>query len=169
MTRQSNRIAKMGDFDDLDAIDLHILELLQNNARTSNKELAQKVGLAPSSCLRRVRALEQRGALRNYRAEVHPGALGIGLEAMVSVRLDVHSRDAFEGFAAHLRTLPEVVGHYSLGGADDFLIHVAVRDSDHLRTLTLDSFAARDEVRHLETAVIFTRDGNRLPILRGRR
>ncbi len=158
----------MSDFDDLDAIDLHILEVLQNNARTSNKELAQKVGLAPSSCLRRVRALEERGALLSYSAVVHPTALGIGLEAMVSVRLDVHSRDAFESFAAHLRTLPEVVRHYSLSGADDFLIHVAVRDAAHLRSVTLDSFASRDEVRHLETAVIFTRDGNPLPILRER-
>ena len=162
---QSNRIAKMSQIRDLDAIDLRILEVLQNNARTSNKELADMVGLAPSSCLRRVRSLEERGALRGYRAEIDPAALGVGLEAMVSVRLHVHSRDAFEGFAAHLRTLPEVVGHYSLGGADDFLIHVAVRDSAHLREVTLDSFAARDEVRHLETAIIFTREESRLPIL----
>jgi DNA-binding Lrp family transcriptional regulator len=93
----------------LDPIDLALLDLLQRDARRSNKELAAAVGLAPSSCLARVRRLE-REVIRGYHAELDPLAVGLQVQAMVSVRLRLHSRPAFDSFAAHLRALPEVVG-----------------------------------------------------------
>ena len=150
----------------LDAIDVRLVELLQNNARTTNKELAAKVGLSPSACLRRVRALEASGVLRGYRAEVDPRALGVGLQAMVALRLRVHARRNFDELRAHLRSLPEVVATYSLGGADDLLVHVAVRDSDHLRDLTMDDLATRPEIGHMETNLIFEHErAPGLPVL----
>ena len=91
----------------LDRIDFDILAELQNNARISNKELAGRVGLAPSSCLQRVRRLGQAGVVRGYHADIDPAALGIGLEAMVSVRLQQHSLDLVEAFQEHLLSLPE--------------------------------------------------------------
>lgn len=150
----------------LDAIDRHILAVLQQDARTTNKELAAVVGLSQSACLRRVQALEARRVLKGYRADVDPKALGIGLQAMVSLQLKEHARAAFDAMRAHLRTLPEVVAVYSLGGADDLLVHVAVRDSDHLRDFTMDHLATRPECRHMETMLIFEHETAALPLLR---
>ncbi len=165
---QSNGIAKMAQFDHLDAIDLQILGQLQNNARISNKELANFVGLSQSSCLRRVRSLEEQGAISSYNARVAPAAVGVGLQAMVSVQLRDHSRAAFNQFRSHLRSLSEVLAAYSLGGEDDFLIHVAVRDAQHLYDVTMDHLATRPEVGHMKTAVIFAHDESPgLPLLRG--
>ncbi|NCG20518.1 MAG: AsnC family transcriptional regulator [Rhodobacterales bacterium] len=157
----------MPQFDHLDAIDLQILARLQNNARISNKELSAFVGLSPSSCLRRVRSLEVQGALRGYNASVAPAAMGVGLQAMVSVQLRDHSRQMFNEFRVHLKSLPEVLASYSLGGDDDFLIHVAVRDAQHLYDVTMDHLATRPEVGHMKTAVIFAHDDSPgLPLLR---
>ena len=138
-----------------DRIDDAILRELQNNGRLSNKELAAIIGLAPSSCLERVRRLQERGVLTGYRAQVDLTALNVGLQAFVAVRLAQHSRDAFETFRAHLMTLPEVVSIYHTGGENDFLVHVAVRDADHLRDLALDSFTTRAEVARLNTALVY--------------
>lgn len=145
----------MDDYSSLDAIDFDILAALQENARITNKELAARVGLSPSACLRRVQALEVCGAIMGAHTRVAPEAMGIGLQAMVSVRLAIHSREAFDAFRAHTDGIPEVIGVYSLSGADDFLLHVAVRDPSHLQEVTLGALAARSEVRHLETALIF--------------
>jgi len=139
----------------LDRIDFAILDALQHNARLSNKELASKVGLAPSSCLERVRRLTRDGQLRGFHADVPPEALGIGMQAMIAVRLRVHARDTFDSFRDHVCALPEAVAVYQLAGKDDFMVHVAVRDTDHLRELAMDALAARAEVEHMETALIF--------------
>ena len=77
----------------MDGIDFGILHELQNNARLSNKELAAKVKLAPSSCLERTRRLSAQGVLRGFHADVDPAALGVGLQAMIHVRLARHSRN----------------------------------------------------------------------------
>ena len=138
-----------------DRIDDAILRALQNNARLSNKELANRVGLAPSSCLERVRRLQQRGVLQGYRAVVDPKALGVGLQAFVAVRLSQHSREVVETFRAHLLSLEEVVSVYHTGGENDFIVHVAVRDADHLRDLALDAFTTRQEVGRLNTALVY--------------
>lgn len=140
----------------MDRIDCGILHSLQNNARLSNKELAAEVGLAPSSCLERVRRLTERGALLGYHARVDPESLGIGLEALVSIRIRQHSREWIEEFHAHVLSLPETRAIYHLAGANDFLVHVMVRDAHHLRDLALDAFTSRPEVEHMETALIFS-------------
>lgn len=140
---------------ELDRIDVRLLQALQNDARLSNKELAAIAGLAPSSTLQRVRRLRERGVLRGTHAEVDPAALGIGLQAMVIVRLQHHARDAVQGFRDHLATLEPVVTATYLGGDDDFLVHVAVRDTAHLQTLLMDGFASRPEVARIRTELIF--------------
>jgi len=138
-----------------DRIDDSILRELQKNARLSNKELAAKVGLAPSSCLERVRRLQEKGVLEGYAARVNLKALGVGLQAFVAVRLAQHSRDVVDGFRVHLLTLPEVVSVYHTGGENDFIVHVAVRDADHLRDLALDAFTTRSEVARINTALVY--------------
>lgn len=139
----------------LDRIDLDLLRLLRKNARLPNKELAELSGVAPSTALERVRRLQQTGTLLGFHAEVAPAAIGIGLQAMVTVRLRRHSRALVDSFHAHLLGLHEVMAFYHLAGADDFLVHVGVRDSDHLREFALSAFTERDEVAHIETHLIF--------------
>lgn len=145
----------MGVIPALDRRDFAILSALTNDARLSNKELAARVGLAPSSCLERVRRLRESGALRGFHATVDPHVLGIGLHAMIAIRMRSHSRRHVEQFHEHVLSLPEAVAIYHLAGANDFLIHVAVRDADHLRSVALDSFTTRPEVEHMETALVF--------------
>jgi len=139
----------------LDRIDFEILTALQQDARLSNKELAARVGLAPSTCLVRVRRLVEAGVLRGFHADIDPDALGVGLMAMISVRLGRHAREAVDEFRKHVLGLPEVVSVYHLAGSVDFLVHVALRDAEHLRGLVLDDFTRRAEVAHLETHVLF--------------
>lgn len=139
----------------IDRIDIAIIAALQNNARLSNKELSAQIGLAPSSCLERVRTLTQNGALLGFHAHVSTGALGIGQEALVAIRMGKHSRDAFRRLWAHLKSLPEVLSMFLLTGVNDLQVVVAVRDIDHLRSLITDQIATRPEVDHCETAVIY--------------
>ena len=140
---------------ELDRIDRLLIEALQNDARASNKELAAKVGLAPSSTLGRVRRLVELGVIRGAHADVDPEALGIGLQAMVVVRLEAHSRATVEAFHALLRGLPEVVSTWYVGGVDDFLAHVAVRDTRHLHDFLMDRITSRREVARVRTEIIF--------------
>lgn len=139
----------------LDRIDRAILALLQKNARLSNKELAARVGLAPSSCLSRVQRLTKDGVLRGFHAFVAPDALGIGLQALIAVKLKQHSREKVRAFLRHLQALPEVVALYHVTGAMDFQVHVAVRGTDHLRDLALDAFTVRAEVESIQTSLLF--------------
>lgn len=141
--------------DPLDRIDRHIVAALSNNARLSNKELAASVGLAPSSCLNRVRRLQERGVLLSYHARVDPRAIGIGLQALVALRLKAHAQSVMATLSDYLLGLVEVVALYDVAGADDFVCHVAVRDSDHLRDLVRDGFSSRDEIAHINTSLIF--------------
>lgn len=156
----------MTTFAPLDRIDRQLVAALRKNARLSNKELAALVGLSPSSCLERVRRLETRGVLRGYHAEVDPGALGVGLQAIIAVRLSRHSRALVESFREHVLGTPAVRMVYHVAGASDFLLHVAVRDPEQLRELVLSAITVRPEVAHVETALIFEQVRNpELPFL----
>jgi DNA-binding Lrp family transcriptional regulator len=139
----------------LDRIDVAILAALQENARLSNKELAVQIGVAQSTCLERVRRLQESGVLCGAHAVVAPRAMGVGLQAMISVRLSRHSQKHVESFRSRILALPEVMGFYYMAGATDFLVHVAVRDSDHLRDLALKTFTSHADVGHIETSLIF--------------
>ena len=145
----------------LDRIDREILTALQKNARLSNKELAAHLKIAQSTCLERVRRLRGDGVLRGFHAEVDAKAIGISLQAMIAVRLHRHSLDLVRAFRSHAVGLEEVLAVYHMAGKNDFLVHVAVRDSDHLRDLALSAFTARSEVAHIETALIFEHVGSR--------
>lgn len=153
---------------DLDRIDFALLRLLRKNARMPNKELAERTGIAPSTALERVRRLREARAIEGYHAEIAPAAVGIGLQALVAVRLARHSRELVDSFHDHLMLLPEVLAFYHLAGADDFLVHVGVRDAEHLRDFALTAFTERPEVAHIETRLIFEfRRNPELPVYLG--
>jgi DNA-binding Lrp family transcriptional regulator len=140
---------------DLDRTDHAIIGELQKHARLSNKEIAGRVGIAPSTFSERLKRLEDGGVFRGYHAAVSPAALGIGMEAIVAIRLGRHDRTHVASFWEHATTMPEVVDIYHVAGANDFLVHVLVRDTDHLRELALSGFTSRPEVGHIETALVF--------------
>jgi len=162
-----NFMAKKPDYNRLDRIDFAILRALRKNARLPNKLLAEQLGVAPSTALERVRRLRAEGAIEGFHAEIRPEAVGIGLQAMISVRLARHERGDLATFHAHLESLSEVLAFWHVAGTNDFLVHVAVRDSHHLRDLALDAFTTRPEVAHIETSLIFDfRRNTDLPVYR---
>jgi DNA-binding Lrp family transcriptional regulator len=139
----------------LDRIDRALMVALQQDARITNKDLAARVGLAESTCLERVRRLTARGVLRGFHAEIDLRTVGVGLQALVSVRLARHTRKAFQAFRRSMLGLEQAVAVFHVAGSNDFLVHVAVRDSDALRELILDRFTSRPEVAHVETSLIY--------------
>jgi len=112
----------------MDVLDRAILHHLQNDGRLTNVELAERVRLSPSSCLRRVRALEQAGAIRGYHADIDPVAVGRGFEVTVHVELTLKDRDTVEAFEAGIASFEEVVECRRMFGVPDYVIRVAVSD-----------------------------------------
>lgn len=140
---------------ELDDVDRALLRLLAEDARTPNSALAAAVGVAPSTCLMRVRRLQEAGVVTAYRAELDPEALGRPLQALVSVRLQAHARTAIGAFAARFAGLPGVLNVFFLAGVDDFMIHVAARSADDLRDFVVDNLSASRDVAATETNLIF--------------
>jgi DNA-binding Lrp family transcriptional regulator len=139
----------------VDDTDLAILRLLAQDGRMSNSALAETVGIAPSTCLNRIRQLRERGVIRGFRADIDPGAMGRPLQAVVFVRLQPGARSKIAKFASYLAGLPGVLNVYFLAGANDFQVHVAVRDSNALRDFVVVNLSAMEDVAGTETNLIF--------------
>ena len=121
-----------------DRTDLLLLAELQRAGRLTNAELAERVHLSPSACLRRVQRLEREGVIAGYRAELDPGRLGLGLTAFVRVQLARHDDAAIEAFSAGVNAWDEVIACHALTGDMDYLLHVYVRDLEHFSRFLLD-------------------------------
>jgi len=113
---------------DLDRIDYRILHYIQNDARMTNAELAEHVGLSPSPCLRRVKSLERTGIINRYVGIVDATAVGLPISAFVSISLHSQDREALEIFQSRVRTYAEVMECYLMTGTSDFLMRVEVPD-----------------------------------------
>ncbi len=148
----------------LDAVDLALLRALQLDARRSNKELAALVGLAPSTTHARVARLEREGWLQGAHAVVADEALGIGLQALVFVRLADHARGAVEAFWKAVLEREEVVAAWYVGGDDDIVLHVAVRDTDQLRDVVLDHISSLSDLGRLRTELVFQHERRPPPL-----
>jgi DNA-binding Lrp family transcriptional regulator len=143
----------LSDPGELDAIDRALLLELQNDARQTNKALADKVGVAPSTCLERVRELRARGVITGFTATVDPAAVGRPMEAIMSIQQASAQRQATENLLEHASSLPETVRVMALTGTTDFIVHVAVRDMDHLRDLVW-SLIERREVGRIQSSLV---------------
>jgi len=141
----------------LDRTDIGILRLLQNNARLSNKEIASAVGLAPSSVHERLKSLWEAGVLKGAHAEVDPSVFGVGLEALLMIELSKHKRSTVDRFMEDIAGVEEVRAAFLVTGQHDVVVHVMVRDMQHLKDLVLDQFTNRPGVNRIETSVIFDR------------
>ena len=140
---------------ELDEIDARILAALQKNARLSNKALAADLHMSASSCLERVRRLLERGTITGFHAKVDLTALGRPLQAMIAIRYRHIERMNVERFVESIRALPETLDLYHVAGAQDYLLHVAVADTESLRRFVLQSLLRRPEVERLETSLIY--------------
>ncbi|KQP57318.1 Lrp/AsnC family transcriptional regulator [Agreia sp. Leaf283] len=143
---------------ELDEIDRSILRILRANARIPNNQLAERVGIAPSTCVARVRSLVTRGVITGFTANVDPSSVGLSLQALISVTIRAGARNLMVELGQEIRQFPEVVQLYFLGGAEDFIIHVAVRDSAAVRDFVLDNLSAHPAVASTRTSLVFDHD-----------
>ena len=139
----------------LDATDWAILDVLQDDARTSNRDLAAAVHVSPSTSSERVRNLKADGVIRGYHADVDYGALGRHVQALTAITLRPPPREIIEAFRNWVSTLPEIVGVFVVSGAADFLLHVAVPDTDALYAFVIDRLTERPEVADVNTSVVY--------------
>lgn len=160
--RESGRVRRAGGGDrdadlvtGLDPVDRAILRALTADARLPNNALAEQVGVAPSTCLGRVRSLRERGVIRGFHADIDLAAVGRAIQAMIAVRMQSHARSHIAEFAATVSQLPEVLNVFFLAGADDFLLHVAARDTENLRNFVVVNLSGNPDVALTETNLIF--------------
>ncbi|MGH8142710.1 MAG: Lrp/AsnC family transcriptional regulator [Steroidobacteraceae bacterium] len=151
----------------LDRYDRRILELLQQDGRLSNLELADSIGLSPSPCLRRVRALEAAGIISGYRAMADAAKLGLSLMALVYISMDRHTPERFANFDAKVRNLPEVLECLLITGQDaDYQLKVVVQDMDTYQRLLLHQITRIEGVTGVHSSFVLRRviDKTALPV-----
>jgi len=140
---------------EVDDVDRRILTTLHGDARISNSALAEVVGIAPSTCHGRVRRLQELGVIRGFYTDIDPAAIGLSLQAMISVSLQSNARGRIRNFIQHIRRRPQVMDVYFLAGGDDFILHVAARDTDDLRSFVVENLNADQDVAGTQTSLIF--------------
>ncbi|MGB0496589.1 MAG: Lrp/AsnC family transcriptional regulator [Kangiellaceae bacterium] len=145
----------------LDAIDLNILAELYADSSITNKELSKKVNVAASTCLERVKRLQSASIIKSFSLEIDYKSVGGNIEAITSVRLGKHTEDVIKTFRDELVKHPEVLSVFHMGGENDFLLHITVKDTSHLRDFVFRSITSRNEVVHIETALIYEQTNSR--------
>lgn len=144
----------------LDEIDLDLLAVLTREADITNKALAHRLNLAESTCAHRVRALRERGIIRDTRIRLDEAAVGFPLQAIIKVRLANHTGPKVTALFDALVAVPRVLQVFHVAGVDDFLVHVAVQDATALRDIVLEEITVHPIVRGTETQLVFElRDG----------
>ena len=140
---------------EIDDIDERIVWELARDARISNKDLAERVGIAASTCLARVRMLHRSGVIRSHHAHPDWASLGLPIEAIVAVRLKAQARGEINTYARRVIQLPNVLNVFFLGGADDFLIHVACTSTGQLRDFVAQQLSMDNSVASTQTNIVF--------------
>ena len=139
----------------LDAVDRALVRELQADARRSNRELAGAVHVSPSTSSERVRALRAEGVVRGYHADVDLAALGRRVQALTAVTIRPPTRSNIEAFRNWVGALPELIGVFVVSGGSDFLLHVAVPDTDALYAFVIDRLTERPEVADVNTSIVY--------------
>ncbi len=158
---------------ELDKIDRKILEVLQTNGRLTNLEVAERVSLSPSPCLRRIRRLEEIGVIRQYAALLEPGKIGLGLLAYINVRLEhggaPKGKAPLDLFRAAIAIWPEVAACHAMTGEMDLLLKVYVEDMDHFARFMKDQLLAHPAVIDVRSsfALESIKDTTALPVVGG--
>ncbi|MCG6967982.1 MAG: Lrp/AsnC family transcriptional regulator [Chromatiaceae bacterium] len=151
----------------IDRFDRRILEVLQQDGRISNQELAERIGLSPSPCLRRVRALEEGGVIAGYRAVLDAKRLGLSLQALIFISMDRHTPERFANFEDKVQAMPEVLECLLITGQDaDYQLKVIVRDMDAYQALLLNKITRIEGVSGVHSSFVLRGvvDRNVVPI-----
>ncbi len=138
---------------DLDAIDRRIVAALQADGRLANVELAERVGLSPSPCLRRVKRLERDGYIEAYRAMLQRGRVGLGLTVFVGVKIDSHANDRAETFQTAIVAMPEIVACHLVAGDVDYLLEVVVPDLAHYQDFLVGQLLNLSIIREVRSSI----------------
>ncbi|MTW22108.1 Lrp/AsnC family transcriptional regulator [Allochromatium palmeri] len=142
----------------LDRYDRQILVELQGDGRLSNQELAERIGLSPSPCLRRVRALEEAGFITGYRAELDARKLDLSLMVILSISMDRHTPERFERFDAAVKEMPEVLECLLITGREaDYQLKVVVRDMEAYQDFLLNRITRLDGVAGVHSSFVLRR------------
>ena len=138
---------------ELDAIDRRIVTELQSDGRLSNVELADKIGLSPSPCLRRVKRLEQQGYIEGYRAALRRDRVGLGFSAFVGIKLDGHANERALAFEKAIVEMPEVVACHLVSGEADYFLEVVVPDLAEYQRFLVDKLLEMSIVREVRSNI----------------
>jgi DNA-binding Lrp family transcriptional regulator len=138
----------------MDAFDVKIMAALQAEGRLTNNELAERVGLSASQCSRRRAALEDAGVIARYAGVLDPDAVGLGVMALIQVRLATHSPDNSRRFTDLVRRLDTVLEAYSLTGEADYVLKVVVPDLKALASLLNDTFLPHESVANVRSSIV---------------
>ncbi|OZB14095.1 MAG: AsnC family transcriptional regulator [Rhodobacterales bacterium 34-62-10] len=139
---------------DTDKINAHILRELLRNGRISNTDLADRVGLSPSACLRRVQDLERRGVIRGYRAILDPLAMGVGFTAYITVGLNAHTKSAQEAFEKAIARAPEVRECHNITGNVEYLLRIEAADLAAYKRFHTDVLGTLPQVNSITSFVV---------------
>lgn len=151
----------------LDNYDRQILRILQQAGRISNQELAERIGLSASPCLRRLHTLEESGLITGYRAMVDAKKLGLSLMALIHISMDKHTPERFDNFEAKIAAIPEVLECLLITGQDaDYQLKVVVADMDSYQELLLNHITRITGVAGVHSSFVLRRvvDSTALPI-----
>ncbi len=150
----------------LDKIDRKILDILQANAKITNAQLAQDVGLSPAPTLERVKKLEQSGIIKSYHAKINSEVVGLGVSTFVMASLKGHNRDNIEKFINAINTIEEVIECHHITGSSDFILKVIAKDINAYQHLMLEKVSNIEVVDNLQSMVILStfKDSKILPI-----
>ncbi|HUJ98752.1 MAG TPA: Lrp/AsnC family transcriptional regulator [Stellaceae bacterium] len=138
---------------DLDAIDCRILTALQAEGRLSNVELAERVGLSPSPCLRRVQRLERDGYIEAYRAVLGRRRIGLGFTVFIGIKIDAHADERADEMREAIVAMPEVVACHMVSGEADYLLEVVVPDLEHYERFLLDRLLALTIIKEVRSNI----------------
>jgi len=139
---------------ELDSKDIQILSLLLNNARLSNKEIAAKIEIAQSSTHDRIKKLTQKGYFKGTSFHIDQKKLGLNIEVMLAIKLNKQHRSVIGDFIKKASQLPGVLQLFHMAGDNDFILHVAVKDSDELRVFILDRLSTLDYIQSTQTTMV---------------
>jgi Lrp/AsnC family leucine-responsive transcriptional regulator len=150
---------------ELDEIDVRILSALQADGRLTNLELADKVGLTATPCLRRVRRLQAEGVISGFSATLDRKAIGLGLTVFVAVNIEQHSQEARTGaLRRFVQDAPEVVACHIVSGDSDFLLEVVVADLEAYRAFIVERLLQQDGVRSINSRFVIDTEKQRAPL-----
>ena len=155
---------------ELDRYDWHILRTLQNNGNISNQDLADRIGLSPSPCLRRVRILEEAGFITGYRALLDAKKLGLSLMALIHISMDQHTPERFDTFETRIADIPEILECLLITGQSaDYQLKVVVKDMDAFQELLLNRITRIPGVSGVHSSFVLRRvvDKSALPLVGG--